>query len=121
MSYEEEFKKINNQVYNMNKDRREPFGSYYISIKENIQIDTEEPKLKRFFINHPIKKICASYGMYNRLSTRALKETLDQNIEVLNKKEQLSDKEKALLDSLKIDLEDYNKFYHKDMKRKFIE
>ena len=47
MSYEEEFKKINNQVYNMNKDRIEPFNGYCDSLCGTYPIIVNEDDIKK--------------------------------------------------------------------------
>ena len=108
MSYEEEFKKINNQVYNMNKDREEPFFSYCDSLWGTYSIVENEDDLKK---TNPF--ISALSGVsYYKLKIR---------INDLKEKENKNDYEKALLKSLEIDLVDRKQKYHKDMKRKFID
>lgn len=127
MSYEEEFKKINNEVYNMNKYRVEPFSYYYTSIKEpdggyqdwiNWQY-----RLKFFFTDeNQAKGFSALHDfLMSQRDKKQLEKEIDQLIKELTKKDQISDQDQALLDSLKIDLEDCNKQYRKDMKRQYIE
>lgn len=99
MSYEEEFKKLNNEVYNRNKDREEPFIFYYDTL----------------FRCHPTgDHFVSAMQIYNY-------DNLKATIQVLEDMKTKTNHEKALLESMKIDLEDRTKKYHKDMKRKFID
>lgn len=90
MTYEKKFKEINNKVYNLNKDRQEPFEYYYDSLEtKHIIVDKED--------SH-----CG-----NLISLK-----IQQIMPMDNP---------ALIESLEIDVEDCEKLYHKDMKRKYIE
>lgn len=108
MSYEEEFKKINNQVYNMNKDREEPFFNYHDSLLGSYSIIENEDD---------IKKTKPFLSAISGASYCRLKIIIDE----LKKIENKNDYEKALLKSLEIDLVDRKQKYHKDITRKFIE
>lgn len=127
MSYEEEFKKINNEVYELNKDRKEPFTCYFTSIKEpdgGFQGWLKgQYKLKLFFTdNNQTKSPSAMYNfVLSQRDEKQLEKEVNQMIKELIEKDSLSNQDLAQLDSLKIDLEDYNKQYHKDMKRQYIE
>lgn len=88
MSYEEEFKKINNKVYNKNKDREEPFEYYYDSTGD------------RHFIGE-LNPIC-DLSPHDKIERKI--ESIELNdgiIEIKGMGEAL-----ALLHSLQIDLED---------------
>lgn len=108
MSYEEEFKKINNQVYNMNKDREEPFLIYWDSLLGSYSIIENEDDIKK---TKPFISALSGVFYYR------LKMKIDELKEIENK----NDYEKALLKSLEIDLVDRKQKYHKDITRKFIE
>lgn len=102
MFYEIEFKKINNKVYNLNKDRQEPFEYYYDSTGD-IHVIGMQPKCDlsaRSKIERKIESIELEDGL---IKINGMGEAL------------------ALLQSLLIDLEDCYKEEQKDMKRKYID
>lgn len=88
--YKEEFKEINNRVYNLNKDRQEPFDYYYDSFGT------------KYFISDGTKS-----HIKHSINIKMLGTVPTGNYH--------------LISSLKIDLDDCDKQYKKDMKRQFIE
>lgn len=109
MSYEEKFKEINNRVYDFNKDRQEPFIFYHDSLGGTYPVIEDEGHYEE---NAHIFVSCIHIYYYNQLKEKI------QEMESLGSE---NDYEKALLESMKIDLEDRAKKYHKDIKRKLIE
>lgn len=103
MIYEIEFKKINNKVYNLNKDRKEPFEYYYDSTGDRHHIGT----------NTVICDLSPRDKIERKIESIELEDGL---IEINTMGEAL-----ALLQSLLIDLEDCCKEEQKDMKRKYID